>query len=125
MHEITGKTCLECGATFRGRIDKKFCSDQCRSTFNNRRNASQSEYIRNVNYVLRKNRRILLELNPHGKNKVRRDKLQLKGFDFSLFTSVCPTREGNHYYCYDQGYIAIEHDQFLLTSRSEADHGVS
>ncbi|MFA6947300.1 MAG: DUF2116 family Zn-ribbon domain-containing protein, partial [Pedobacter sp.] len=30
------RECLDCGAALRGRTDKKFCDDQCRSNFNNR-----------------------------------------------------------------------------------------
>jgi hypothetical protein len=121
MPEITGKTCMECHSTFRGRIDKKFCSDQCRSTFNNRLNATQTEYVRRVNYILRKNRRILLELNPGGKNKVAQEKLRGKGFDFGYFTNTLTTKEGTqHFYCYDQGYVPLEKECFLLISQKES-----
>ena len=120
MPEITGKTCLECRSTFRGRIDKKFCSDQCRSTFNNRQNACQTDYVRRVNYILQRNRRILLELNPTGKNRVVREKLRIKGFDFTYFTSMYTTRAGAQYfYCYDQGYMALDKDCFLLETKTD------
>jgi hypothetical protein len=120
MPEITGKTCLECRSTFRGRIDKKFCSDQCRSTFNNRLNAVQTEYVRRINFILRKNRRILMELNPAGNNQVARENLRTKGFDFGYFTSTCVTKEGmQHFYCYDQGYVPLEKESFLLISKNE------
>jgi hypothetical protein len=61
------KGCEECGRSIMGRIDKRFCSDQCRNTFNNRLNGHATNYIRNVNRALRMNRRILIGLNPEGK----------------------------------------------------------
>ena len=107
--------CPECGTSFKGRIDKKFCSDQCRTAFNNRLKSIEHSYIKEVNSVLKKNRRILLHFNPDGKSKVSREALRAKGFNFSYFTSTYTTRDGaQYYYCYDQGYLPLEKDQCLL-----------
>jgi predicted nucleic acid-binding Zn ribbon protein len=109
------KTCPVCGDEFSGRIDKKFCSDQCRNEFNNRRYQETNNYIRQINYALRKNRRILQELNPIGKTKVPRRKLLDRGFDFTYFTNVHQTRTGNTYYfCYEQGYLPLGDDFYTL-----------
>ena len=114
------KNCQECGKFIIGRIDKRFCSDQCRTTFNNRLNKDVTRYIRNTNHTLRKNRRILIELNPGGKLRIRRDKLLEKGFDFSLFTSMYCAKDGAQYfYCYDQGYLPITKDTLLLVVKKE------
>lgn len=76
--------------------------------------------MRNVNYKLRKNRRILLECNPSGKTKVSRDKLLQNGFDFAYFTTLYQTKEGSiYYYCYEQGYLAIENNWYLLVEKKE------
>ena len=112
------KKCLECGDEFVGRADKKFCSDECRSSFNNRLNKDATNFIRNINNILRKNRRILSELNPTGKTKVHKDKLLEKGFKFSYFTNVYRTKTGNTYYfCYDMGYLPLERDFYTLVKR--------
>lgn len=114
------KKCLECGDKITGRIDKKFCSDQCRISYNNKLNSDATNLVRNVNNALRKNRRILLELNTHGKTKTTREKLLAKGFDFQYFTSLYTTKDGAVYhYCYEQGYLPIEKDWFLLVVRQE------
>ena len=113
------RLCLECNAAFRGRIDKKFCSDVCRVAFNNRLNSDELSYVRYVNNILRKNRRILMSLNPTGKNKVSHDKLKARGFDFNHFTSTYKTRDGGvYYYCYEQGYLPIR-DCYLLVIKKE------
>jgi predicted nucleic acid-binding Zn ribbon protein len=115
MAKTAERVCLECGEKIIGRADKKFCSDQCRIGYNNKLNSNESNYMRNVNNTLRKNRRILMELNPEGKARVNRSKLNEKGFDFTYFTSLYTTKEGAVYkYCYEQGYLEMDKDWFLL-----------
>jgi len=110
--------CLECGEPLRGRSDKKFCSDYCRNTYNNKVNKDSKNLIRNTNNRLRKNYKILSELNTSGKTKVTRSKLIQHNFDFNFFTSIYTTKTGNtYYYCYDQGYLALENDFYLLIKR--------
>lgn len=112
--------CQECGVEFFGRRDKKFCSDPCRNTYNNRLNRDETNFIRNVNYTLRKNRRILAELNPNGKTKIHRDKLVQKGFNFQYFTNLYRTKKGNTYhFCYDQGYLELEDNYYALVIRQK------
>src|SRR5688572_10243584 len=98
MSFIIEKRCLECGTPFRGRPDKKFCTDQCRTTFHNRVNRDEVNLIRNVNYALRKNRRILAELNLSGKTRVRTATLRTRGFDFKYFTSLHQAHNGQQYF---------------------------
>lgn len=114
------KKCLECKDEFNGRADKRFCSDQCRSAYNNRLNSDANNFMRNVNNILRKNRRILVELNPKGKNKVHRDKLLEKGFKFSYFTNIYQTKAGKTYrFCYEQGYLPLENGYYALVIRQQ------
>ena len=110
--------CLECGEPFKGRVDKKFCSDYCRNSYNNKVNKDSKNLIRNTNNRLRKNYKILSELNESGKTKTTRAKLLTHNFDFTLFTSIYTTKTGNiYYYIYDQGYLPLEKDFYLLIKR--------
>jgi hypothetical protein len=112
------KTCLECGDEFTGRSDKKFCTSDCRSSYNNRLNSDATNFMRNINNILRKNRRILAELNPDGKAKVHKDKLLDRGFKFSYFTNIYRTKQGkNYHFCYDQGYMDIDNGFLILVRR--------
>jgi len=43
------KKCLECNDEFIGRADKKFCSDNCRSAYNNKLNSDATNFVRNIN----------------------------------------------------------------------------
>ena len=112
------KTCLECSEKIVGREDKKFCSDGCRNAYNNKINKDSNNYMRNVNNKLRKNYRILSELNIEGKSKATRDKMINKGFDFDFFTNILQTKTGNTYYfLYDQGYRSLDNDYYMLVKK--------
>ncbi len=112
------KTCLECNEKIVGREDKKFCSDGCRNSYNNKINKDSNNYMRNVNNKLRKNYRILLEANPEGKSKITKTKMLIKGFDFEYFTNILNTNTGNTYhFVYDQGYRNLEDDFIMLVKK--------
>lgn len=112
------KNCQECGEKIIGREDKKFCNDSCRNAFNNKINKDATNLMRNVNNKLRKNYRILSNLNPEEKTKISRKTLLQQGFDFELITSIYTTKTGtNYFFVYDQGYMAIENDWLILVKR--------
>ena len=112
------KYCIDCGESLNGRADKKFCSDICRNSFNNKLNSDTNNYVRNINNVLRKNRRILMELNPEEKVTVHMDKLAEKGFLFSFYTHIYRTRKGDDYYfCYEYGYIRHSTNMVTIVTR--------
>lgn len=74
--------------------------------------------MRNVNNRLRKNYRILSEINVEGKTKTTRAKLSGKGFDFEHFTNLLNTKNGNTYYfVYEQGYMPLENDYYILVRK--------
>ena len=107
--------CLECGKPLVGRVDKKFCLDMCRNTYNNRLNSDSYNVIRNMNNQLRKNRRILEELCPEEKAKATKSILLGKGFEFNLFTSIRTTQKGsNYHFVYDYGYLELDNDYYLI-----------
>ena len=112
------KECLECGTKIFGRADKKFCSDLCRNAYNNKLNSDSNNYIRSVNATLRKNRKILNQLNPNGKSKTHRDRLVEKGFDFNYYTNTYTTKAGAiYYFCYEYGYLPLDNNFFALVKR--------
>jgi len=114
------KKCLDCGETITGRADKKFCSDMCRNNYNNRQNSEVTNYVRNVNAILRKNRRILAELLPADKVTLHKDKLVNKGFNFNYFTHLYTTQKGAAYrFVYEYGYLPLENDFYMLVVREQ------
>jgi hypothetical protein len=112
------KNCLECGDKIMGREDKKFCSDACRNAFNNKINKDTNNLMRNINNRLRKNYRILSDINPDGKIKTTKSKLLSKGFSFDWFTNIVQTKTGNTYFfVYDQGYMFLEQDYLIVVKK--------
>ena len=109
------KICLECHDSFLGREDKKFCCDGCRNSHNNKINRDKTNLMRNINNKLRKNYRILSEVNPKSKSKVSKSVLIDKGFDFEYFTSLYTTKSGETFYLlYDLGYKNLENNRCLI-----------
>ncbi len=114
------KLCLDCGTILHGRADKKFCNDLCRNNYNNQLNSASYNIVRNINNILRKNRRILEELNPGGKTKTNRKKMIQKGYDFDYHTRTYVTQNGKTYFfCYEYGYLDLENDEVLLVKRED------
>ncbi|MCX2739420.1 DUF2116 family Zn-ribbon domain-containing protein [Pontibacter anaerobius] len=111
--------CPTCEGEIIGRTDKRFCSDQCRFLFNNaKKREDKSELlIQRVNATLRKNRTLLKQASPEGKTTLRREVLQLAGFDFRHFTHLYRTKSGNTYhFCYDYGYLLLEDEKVLIVN---------
>lgn len=114
------KTCLDCGAAVKGRSDKKFCDDQCRNNYNNRLKADENTPVKTVNRILFKNRKILGKLNPDGKTRISKVKLEKEGFNFTYFTHVYETQKGSMYrFCYEYGFLGLDQDYYLLVKRED------
>lgn len=112
------RKCLDCGEPLVGRADKKFCDDACRSNYNNRRNNEESGYLRKVNSILKRNRKILETLNPEGKGKVKWRVLVREGFNFEYITDMNEMADGAQYrFCYEYGYLLLDADEVLLVRR--------
>ncbi len=112
------KKCLDCQAEIQGRRDKKFCNDLCRNNYYNKMNSDASAYVKSVSRILKKNRRILIELNPTGKSNVKKAKMLSNGFNFNYFTNIYKTKTGNTYYfCYEKGYLMLNEDFCALVNR--------
>lgn len=116
------RTCPECGEIIKGRIDKKFCSDLCRNSFNNKQNSDSNNFVRSINNALRKNRRILEESLQGDKTTISRQKLSDKGFNFNYITQQVITKNKHTYsFCYEYGYLALEDKNLILIVKRKAE----
>jgi len=111
-------SCLECKADFRGRTDKKFCSDACRNAYHNRLNRDCNNLVRTVNNRLRKNYRILRHLASEWHcGPVYRASLSDRGFDFESITRVKTSPQGEPCYCvYDLAYVPLGEDRIRIVA---------
>jgi hypothetical protein len=115
---MENRKCLECCEQLRGRADQKFCSDQCRSSYNNKLYAEAQNLINSVNRILRKNYFILSEFIAEGKITTSRSELQKKGYRFEYFTCTSMSRSHRiNYFCYDQGFREQQNNKVTLVRR--------
>lgn len=114
-------TCAHCDEVLKGRSDKKFCDDYCRSSYNNKWLGQTNNYVRNINRILRKNRKILSELMSDSDTvKVSEFKLVSAGFNFKYFTNTYVTKGGKTYFfCYDYGYLPIGNEMYTVVLKKE------
>tara|TARA_B100001287_G_C22542796_1_gene462957 strand:+ start:403 stop:777 length:375 start_codon:yes stop_codon:yes gene_type:complete len=115
------KLYLECETPLVGKVDKKFCNDMCRNSYNNLINKDANEYVRKVNVILRQDRRILSSLmNGSDKGKANKEQLLLNCFNFYYYTNICQTKQGKKYYFnYELGYLELEEEQFALVKKQD------
>jgi hypothetical protein len=112
------RKCLDCGNTLRGRADKKFCDDQCRSNYNNNIKSGQDSALKPINAILKKNHSVLCRVCPDLKTKLKKEDLLKHGFDLNYHTHIYKTQTGNTYYfCYDYGYMLLEDELVLVVKK--------
>jgi hypothetical protein len=115
---MNDRRCLQCYEQLTGRADQKFCTDQCRSTYNNQHYFETNTVIRSVNRILKKNYSILSMLRAKGIITINKSELQKKGYRFEFFTFTSSNRNCQiNYFCYDQGYREQEYNKLILVQR--------
>lgn len=109
--ETNHKQCLHCTKKIAGRTDKKFCSNHCRSSYHNHFYGDRTNYMRRVNGLLLRNRKILADLFAihRAGTTVPLSELYVKGFSPSHFTHQHKKDKNQLFtYCYEFGYQIIE-----------------
>ena len=111
------KTCLLCENIIRGRSDKRFCDDNCRNNYHNRKKEQSKALIGRINNTLKRNRSILEGFFTGEEQiiQVRREELLEKGYIFRYHTHLRKNKFGSFYkYCYDYGLLELKDDNCLL-----------
>lgn len=110
--------CISCGATLVGRIDKRFCNDNCRAQFHNQRGFARQKLVRATHRILLANRQILADLAGAYTEPIHRQLLIKRGFRFTYFTNELLQADGPpHRFCYDYGYTTVEPGWVLVLRR--------
>ena len=115
------RICPICETEFDGRIDKKFCCDQCRNTYNNKAYQEENAYSRQINGIIRNNRTVLNDLyKKNAGRRISKDKFIAAGFNFDYLSNFYKTKTGKiYYFCYDFGYIFLEDNFISIVKREE------
>jgi predicted nucleic acid-binding Zn ribbon protein len=114
---INTRNCVECGHPLRGRTDKRFCDDTCRNHHNNALRAREDIIIKDINKILKMNRRILQSLVPDDAESASSStrQLQFMGFHFNYFTHSQIKENGEtFFFCYDFGYLILDQGKVLV-----------
>lgn len=108
------RTCLECGDPITGRSDKKFCSDYCRTNYNNRRLEASHSYIRRVNSILLKNKRVLDYMKASQSKSIPLSLAREMGFCQEFHTSESRQGRKRIYHVYERKFL-IQNNYLFLT----------
>ena len=113
------RECLDCGKPIEGRIDKKYCNQYCRSSYQYKNKKAQTNpFYTRVDNQLKRNRKILAKYNKAGKATVRKEVLIKDGFDSNFFTHYWKNKKGQVYlFCYEFGFLATHergNEKYLL-----------
>jgi len=117
---MSEKICQNCSKSLKGRADKKFCNEGCRNQYNNTLNSDTSAEMRNIQNILRKNRRVLADiLADQEKIKTSLKKLTDKGYKPDYLTQIYTTKTGTIYrYCFEYGVMMLEESMVLIVKRN-------
>jgi hypothetical protein len=111
--------CLYCdkGLPAGSRPDKKFCDEKCKNAYYNELKIKEHKEIRNIDLMLKRNRRILKKIVA-GKDDaaVKKEQLLELGFQLNYHTHhVISKTAGNEYiFCYDYGYFEYKPGIFRI-----------
>lgn len=110
--------CHWCSKTLYGRLDKKFCDQHCRNSYNNQRYRNQHLAFRPINAILRTNRTILFSiLQESQQTQISRQDLMKKGFNFNYITHIRKIAASKScYFCYDVGYHTLDNGYFAVVN---------
>lgn len=112
--------CIDCGNRIRGRTDKKFCNDHCRSHYHNALNRGRNNVFKEVNHILKKNTAILDQFVQQGVFQIEKQTLAATGFDFNYFTNFINGPLGEQYYgIYHYAYRQHPAEQVELVQTAE------
>jgi predicted nucleic acid-binding Zn ribbon protein len=99
------RTCIRCGKPLHGRVDKKFCSDDCRTDYHNQLRRERERDLRSINRILASNWKILTTFLRNGRSKVPVAELAGHNFNFEVYTNTRRRIPGRRtFWCYNCAY---------------------
>lgn len=103
-----GSRCLECGDHIvYGRIDKKFCCDQCKNKYNYKRHQSEKAVRTRVFSCLGRNYTILNKLLAMEVHSIDISDVIQMGFNPDFITSFRKISKHEEYRCFDIRYLRM------------------
>ena len=114
------RSCPICGNQVKGRSDKKFCSQKCRSINQYEKRTVEEAFYLKVDRQLKVNRKLLKKYNRSGHTTIRKEQLVSDGFDPKFFTHYWKNQKGEVYlFVYEYGFLQKKlrgMDRFILVT---------
>jgi predicted nucleic acid-binding Zn ribbon protein len=113
------KTCLICGAEFKGRADKRFCSIDCKNQHNFKKRRETKDEVKEIDAFLHRNREILWTLMGESQKEMF-EKLVLERakFRFEYHTGTYLNKEGKTYHLvYDFAWMEFSNQNILVVRK--------
>ena len=109
---IEKRTCPVCDAPIKGRVDKIFCSETCKSSQQYEKRLEKDKFYLKVDRQLKQNRKILKKYNRTGMTSLRRNVLHKEGFNPNFFTHYWKNNKEDVYlFSYDYGILKIKDEE--------------
>jgi len=114
------RKCMVCGTSVKGRMDKIFCSDHCRSFYHNHKNKKNLALIQKINRILKRNRQILESALDADFDELEVSMITKMGFTPNYHTQIRRSPQGNWYFfVYDLGFELIENGRKIKLLKIE------
>lgn len=121
IHQEEEGECLECGAVFRGRKDKRFCSLTCKNAYHNREQQAKRHSRTETLAALTGNYKILEALLREEKSSAGLEELEKLGFKPSYITGYRHGRFGHDdCACFDIWYYRTSTRIFNIRRKASA-----
>lgn len=120
---MNDRTCPICSSAVKGRTDKIFCSQKCKSIDQYEKRQEEEQFFLQVEKQLRINRKILKRYNKSGFTTIRSDALLKEGFNPNFFTHYWKNQKGDIYlFVYEYGFLKREvnsKEKYILVTWQE------
>jgi hypothetical protein len=115
------KKCPQCNTSIIGRIDKIYCSLDCKNKHSYTQRQNTKSATKEIDGYLHRNREILeLFMGPSKKETFDRLLLVRAGFKFDYFTSIYLNKEQKNYYIvYDYAWMEFSDQKILVVRKSK------
>ena len=117
------RICPVCKEKLTGRIDKVYCSAECRSASDYEKRRTEEALFFKIDKQLKVNRKVLKRYNRVGMTKLRQEVLLKEGFNPNYFTHYWKNQKGDVYlFVYDYGFLKLKEqnkDKYLIIEWQE------
>lgn len=116
------KLCKNCGSTFQGRMNKKFCSSNCKNEHHNSAYREKNQVLARLDKILHKNRAVLRDMyHVHRSSPINIEVLKARGFNPAYHTHIFTSPAGGKFtMIYDVGYKLLFDNQIQIVELEAA-----